>query len=149
MSPHSSYQSSLSHDKWNLICNAEVCVGLFFFSSAPAIYSRFLHISDERHRARLINKSLVCTKFYLFYSSCQESWIYWQKNVNFVNILLPTQNFASHFASSLFCSVTLHNLPVLWEPYIISASLLWASLHMLCSDHANKTKHWFVHAARA
>ncbi len=36
------------------------------FCSAPAIYSRFLHISDERHRARLINKSLVCTKFYLF-----------------------------------------------------------------------------------
>ncbi len=24
-----------------------------------------------------------------------------------------------------------------------------ASLHMLCSDPANKTKHWFVHAAHA
>ncbi len=35
---------------------------------------------------RLTNKSVVCIKLYLFYSSC----IYWQKNVN--NILLPTRN---------------------------------------------------------
>ncbi len=59
------------------------------FYSAPAIYSLFVHISDERQRDRLTNKSLVCTKLYLFYSSWQESWNYWQKNVN--NILLPTR----------------------------------------------------------
>ncbi len=39
------------------------------FYSAPAIYSLFVHISDERQRDRLTNKSLVCTKLYLFYSS--------------------------------------------------------------------------------
>ncbi len=36
-----------------------------------------------------------------------------------------------------------------WEPYIISASLLSASLHMVCTDPANKMKHWFMSAARA
>ncbi len=36
----------------------------------PAIYSLFDHISDERQIVRLTNKSLVCTKLYLFYSSC-------------------------------------------------------------------------------
>ncbi len=46
------------------------------FYSAPAIYSLFVHISDKRQRDRLTNKSLVCTKLYLFYSSCQESCIY-------------------------------------------------------------------------
>ncbi len=79
-------------DKLNLICDVEVCAGLLGFiplPPAPAIYSLFDHISDERQRDRLTNKSLVCTKLYLFYSSCQESWIYWQKNVN--NILLPTR----------------------------------------------------------
>ncbi len=83
-----------SRDKWNLICDVEVCSGLFWgfisLPPAPVIYSLFLHISDERQIVRLTNKSLVCTKLYLFYLSCQESWIYWQKNVN--NILLPTRN---------------------------------------------------------
>ncbi len=38
-------------DKWNLICDVEVCTGLFFFfSPAHAIYSLFVHISDERQR---------------------------------------------------------------------------------------------------
>ncbi len=31
-----------------------------------------------KERDRLTNKSVVCTELYLlFYSSCQESWIYW------------------------------------------------------------------------
>ncbi len=30
-------------------------------------YILFVHISAERKRARLTNKSLVCTKVYLFY----------------------------------------------------------------------------------
>ncbi len=70
-----------SRDKLNLICDVEVCAGLFFLgfiphSPAPTIYSLFVHISDERQRDRLTNKSVVCTKLYLFYSSCQESLIY-------------------------------------------------------------------------
>ncbi len=36
-----------------------------------------------------------------------------------------------------------------WESYIISTRLLWASLHMLCSDPANKTKHWFIHVMQS
>ncbi len=82
-------------DKWNLICDVDrgLCGTVWCFIPLPpahVIYSLFVHISDERQRDRLTNKSLVCTKLYLFYSSCQESWIYWQKNVN--NILLPTRN---------------------------------------------------------
>ncbi len=38
------------HHKLNLICDVEVCAGLF------------VHISDERQIVRLTNKSLVCTK---------------------------------------------------------------------------------------
>ncbi len=65
-------------DQLNRICDVEVCAGLFYFyfiphPPAPAIHSLFVHISDERPRDRLTNKSLVCTKLYLFYSSCQES----------------------------------------------------------------------------
>ncbi len=41
-----------SRDKLNLICDVEVCVGLFEVlfphTPAPAIYSLFVHISDER-----------------------------------------------------------------------------------------------------
>ncbi len=50
---------------------------------------------------------------------------------------------ASRPAPYLFCSVTHHNLPVLFESciLIIFASLLWACLHTLCTD--NTTKHWF------
>ncbi len=73
-----------SRDKWNLICDVEVCAGLFEVLFCTHPLPRY--ISDERPT----NKSLVCTKLYLFYLSCQESWIYWQKNVN--NILLPTRN---------------------------------------------------------
>ncbi len=57
----------------NLICDVEVCAGLFFLGFIPlppVIYSLFVHISAERQTDRLANKSLVCTKFY---SSCQES----------------------------------------------------------------------------
>ncbi len=93
-------------DKWNLICDVEVFAGLFFspaptrFYSAPTIYSLFVHISAERQRDRLTNESLVCTKLYLFYSSCQESWIYWHKNVN--NILLLTRNKVSQRENKLY-----------------------------------------------
>ncbi len=67
--PQSSYMFHLtllvSHlslrDKLNLICDVEVCAGQFFLgfiphSPAPAIYSLFLHISDERKTDRLTNK---------------------------------------------------------------------------------------------
>ncbi len=90
VSPHSSCQSSLftwwmKSDLWCRGLRGTVW-GFIPHSPAPAIYSQFVHISDERPT----NKSLVCTKLYLFYSSCQESWTNWQKNVN--NILLPTRN---------------------------------------------------------
>ncbi len=111
VSPHYSCQCHLtllvchlsSRDKWNLICDVEVCVGLFevLFRTHPLPrYILFLHISAERKIARLTNKSLVCTKVYLFYSSCQESWIYWLINVN--NILLPTWNKVSQRGKKLY-----------------------------------------------
>ncbi len=59
-----------SRDKWNLICDVEVSAGLFYvlFRTHPLPrYILFVHISAERKRARLTNKSLVCTKVYLFY----------------------------------------------------------------------------------
>ncbi len=111
VSPHSSCLCHLtllvshlsSRDKWNLICDVEVCAGLFevLFRTHPLPrYILFVHISAERKRDRLTNKSLVCTKVYLFYSSCQESWIYWLINVN--NILLPTRNKVSQREKKLY-----------------------------------------------
>ncbi len=86
LSPHSSCQSSLftwwmKSDLWCRGLRGTVW-GFIPHTPAPAIYSLFLHISAERPT----NKSVVCTKLYLFYSSC----IYWLINVN--HILLPTRN---------------------------------------------------------
>ncbi len=109
VSPHVSHLVYLtllvisSRDKWNLICDVEVCAGLFFrFYSAPTrsrdIFCLFTFLMKDRDR--LTNKSLICTKLYLFYSSCQESWIYWLKNVN--KILLPTRNKVSQRGKKLY-----------------------------------------------
>ncbi len=74
--PPSSCLSHLTHlvsylslrDKWNLICDVKVCAGKKYVvplpwgfiphPPAPAIYSLFVHISDERQRDRPTNKSL-------------------------------------------------------------------------------------------
>ncbi len=76
VSPHSSCLCHLTL----LVCVTSLFLCVSPHSScqspAPVIYSLFVHISDERQRARLTNKSVVCTKLYLLYSSCQESLIY-------------------------------------------------------------------------
>ncbi len=59
-----------SRDKLNLICDVEVCAGLFevLFRTHPLPrYILFVHISAERKRARLTNKfSLHKIVFILF-----------------------------------------------------------------------------------
>ncbi len=99
-------------DKWNLICDVEVCAGLFEVLFCTHPLPRYIHgLFTFLLKDRLTNKSLVYTKLYLFYLSCQESWIYWQKNVNI--ILLSTRNKVSQREKKSYIKIVILFLFVL------------------------------------